>query len=68
MFLPGLLAQDLSKLTPEQLAAYKKYKSGNTPVTNTTPEVVTERTLSTDTEKTPVNASIEPTNAVITTK
>ena len=68
MFLPGLLAQDLSKLTPEQLAAYKKYKSGNTPVTNTTPEVVTERTLSTDTEKTPVNAATEPTNAVITTK
>ena len=32
----GLFAQDLSKLTPEQLAMYKKYMAGkNTTSTNT---------------------------------
>ena len=48
----SLAAQDLSKLTPEQLAAYKKYKSGNASVTNTTPEKVTERTVVNDAEQT----------------
>jgi len=48
----SLAAQDLSKLTPEQLAAYKKYKSENTSITNTTPENVTERTVGNDSEQT----------------
>ena len=45
LMIGSLSAQDLSKLTPEQLAAYKKYKNGNASVTNTTPENVTERTV-----------------------
>jgi len=34
VLISSLAAQDLSKLTPEQLAAYKKYKSENTTITN----------------------------------
>ncbi|MDR3654036.1 MAG: SLBB domain-containing protein [Paludibacter sp.] len=47
LLIGGLTAQnlDLSKLTPEQLAAYKKYKNGNTSVTNTTQENITPRTV-----------------------
>ena len=44
----GLMAQnvDLSKLTPEQMAAYKKYKGGNTSgSTNTQQNEVVDRTV-----------------------
>ena len=51
LFVGTLMAQniDVSKLSPEQLAAYKKYKGGsNGPVTNTTPDNVTERSVNDD--------------------
>jgi len=51
LFVGSLLAQniDVSKLSPEQLAAYKKYKSGSSgSVTNTTPDNVTERSVNDD--------------------
>jgi len=42
----SLAAQDLSKLTPEQMAAYKKYKGGNTSgSTNTQQNEVIDRTV-----------------------
>ena len=42
----SLVAQDLSKLTPEQMAAYKKYKGGNTSgSTNTQQNEVVDRTV-----------------------
>ena len=48
VFVGALMAQniDVSKLSPEQLAAYKKYKGGSSgSVTNTTPDNVTERSV-----------------------
>jgi len=57
LVLTSLVAQDLSKLTPEQLAAYKKYKEGNNPITNTTPDKVTERTVVNSDEQTPVETT-----------
>jgi len=51
LFVGSLLAQnvDVSKLSPEQLAAYKKYKGGSSgSVTNTTPDNVTERSVNDD--------------------
>jgi protein involved in polysaccharide export with SLBB domain len=49
----GLMAQniDLSKLSPEQVAAYKKYKGGSSATTNTTQDNVTERSASDDSEQ-----------------
>jgi len=55
LFIGSLVAQnvDLSKLSPEQVAAYKKYKAGSTgTVTNTTSDNVTERSVSDDTDNT----------------
>lgn len=55
LFIGSLVAQniDLSKLSPEQVAAYKKYKAGSTgTVTNTTPDNVTERSVSDDADNT----------------
>jgi len=49
----SLVAQDLSKLTPDQLAAYKKYKAGNGgAVTNTTQDNVKERSVVNDADNT----------------
>ena len=51
VFVGALMAQniDVSKLSPEQLAAYKKYKGGSSgSVTNTTPDNVTERSVNDD--------------------
>jgi len=48
----SLVAQDLSKLTPEQMAAYKKYKAGTGSVTNTTQDNVTERSVVNDADNT----------------
>lgn len=43
----SIIAQDLSKLTPEQLALYKKYTSGNTSTKNAMiSDTVPERTMS----------------------
>ncbi len=63
LFVGSLLAQnvDLSKLTPEQVAAYKKYKGGSSgSVTNTSSDNVTERSVNedgddTDTDQTGLN-------------
>jgi protein involved in polysaccharide export with SLBB domain len=55
IFIASLAAQniDLSKLTPEQMAAYKKYKGGNSgAITNTTQDNVTDRTVSDDADQT----------------
>jgi len=49
----SLVAQDLSKLTPDQMAAYKKYKAGNgAAVTNTTQDNVKERSVVNDADNT----------------
>lgn len=46
LMVSSLAAQDLSKLTPQQLEAYKKYTSGKTATTTTNaPEDFEERTL-----------------------
>jgi len=46
LMVSSLAAQDLSKLTPQQLEAYKKYTSGKTSTTTTNaPEEFEERTL-----------------------
>jgi len=58
MLAGSLVAQDLSKLTPEQLAAYKKYKEGNAPVTNTAPANVTERSVQDNPDESTDNATI----------
>jgi len=58
LVLTSLVAQDLSKLTPEQLAAYKKYKEGNNnAITNTTQDKVTERTVENGDDQTPVETA-----------
>lgn len=49
----SLQAQDLSKLSPEQMAAYKKYKSGNTSGTsNTQQNEVVDRSVYNDDDQT----------------
>jgi len=54
LFIMGsLVAQniDLSKLSPEQVAAYKKMKGGTSATTNTTQDEVTERSISDNSEQ-----------------
>ena len=47
LLVSGLSAQDLSKLTPQQLEAYKKYAAGNTAITGSAVKEVENRTLTT---------------------